>query len=47
MYWAKVTKNNIKDLPVRVRKEPNIIRNYLIGDNWTILTEYLAILKTL
>jgi hypothetical protein len=47
MYWAKVTKNGIKDPPIRVYKELNIIRNYLIGDDWAILTEYLAILKPL
>jgi len=47
MYWAKVTKNGIKDLPVRVCKELNIIKNYLIEDDWAILTEYQAILKPL
>jgi len=47
IYWAKVTKNGIKDLPVRVYKKPDIIRNYLMGDDWAILTEYLAILKPL
>ena len=47
MYWAKITKNGIKDPPARVRKELNIIRNYLTGDNWAILTKYLAILKPL
>jgi len=45
IYWAKVIKNSIKDLPARVCKELNIIRNYLTGDDWAILTEYLAILK--
>ena len=47
MYWAKVTANGIKDLPVRVYKEPNIVKNYLIEDNWATLTKYLAILKPL
>jgi len=47
IYWAKVTVNSIKDLPTRVRKEPNIVKNYLTEDNWAILTEYLAILKPL
>jgi len=45
MYWAKVTKNGAKDPPLRVCKELNIIKNYLINDNWTILTKYLAILR--
>ena len=40
MYWAKVTENGTKDPPVRVRKEPNIIKNYLIEDDWAILIEY-------
>ena len=47
MYQAKVTKNGIKDSPVRVYKKPDIVKNYLIYNNWAILTEYLAILKPL
>lgn len=47
MYWAKVTKNGTKDPPARVRKQPDIIRNYLTGDDWATLTKYLAILKPL
>ena len=39
--------NGIKDPPIRVCKEPNIIKNYLIEDDWAILTKYLAILKPL
>ena len=45
MYQAKVTKNGIKDPPIRVCKEFNIVRNYLIGDDQATLTKYLAILK--
>ena len=47
IYQAKITKNNIKDLLLRVYKELNIIKNYLIEDNQAILTKYLAILKPL
>ena len=47
MYWAKVTKNNTKNPPVRVHKELNIIKNYLTKDDWATLTEYQAILKPL
>ena len=47
IYWAKVTENGTKDPPLRVRKEPDIVKNYLTEDNWAILTEYLAILKPL
>ena len=47
IYWAKVTKNGTKDPPIRVCKEPNIIKNYLTEDNQAILTEYQAILKPL
>ena len=39
--------NGIKDPPIKVCKEPNIIKNYLIEDDWAILTKYLAILKPL
>ena len=47
IYWAKVTENGIKDPPLRVRKEPNIVKNYLTEDDWATLTKYLAILKPL
>ena len=47
IYWAKVTENGIKDPPARVRKEPDIVKNYLTDDDWATLTEYLAILKPL
>ena len=47
MYWAKVTENGVKDPPLRVCKEPDIVKNYLIDNDWAILTEYLAILKPL
>ena len=40
MYWAKVTKNGIKNPPVRVCKEPDIIKNYLTKDDWATLTKY-------
>jgi len=40
IYWAKVTENGIKNPPARVCKEPNIVKNYLIEDDWATLTEY-------
>ena len=47
IYQAKVTENGIKDPPLIVCKEPNIVKNYLTEDNQATLTEYLAILKPL
>ena len=45
IYQAKVTKNGIKDPPIKVCKEPNIVKNYLIKNNQATLTKYQAILK--
>lgn len=44
-YIARITHNNSRSLPKRHQPRPTICDDYLTEDDWSVLTEYLAILK--
>lgn len=44
-YLLKITHNNTRRLPKRHQPKPAICEDYLSVDDWSVLTEYLAILK--
>jgi hypothetical protein len=44
-YIAKITRNGTRPLPAKHQTRPAICDDYLSVDDWSILTEYLAILK--
>jgi hypothetical protein len=44
-YIAKITRNNTRPLPKRHQPKPAICDSHLSTDDWSILTEYLVILK--
>lgn len=47
IYWDRITANGTKLPPPDHRQEPKIVKNYLTDEDWSTLTEYLAILKPL
>ncbi|KAL5592925.1 hypothetical protein FOBRF1_013233 [Fusarium oxysporum] len=46
-YVARRTQNGIKPMPKKSRKKPAIIDDKMTAEDWSIIAEYLAILKPL
>jgi hypothetical protein len=44
-YVSKITRNGTRPLPKRHQPKPAICDDYLSEDDWSVLTEYLAILR--
>jgi hypothetical protein len=44
-YISKITHNGIRPIPKKHQSKPAICEDYLSVDDWSVLTEYLAILK--
>jgi hypothetical protein len=44
-YLAKITSNGSRPLPIKRQTRPAICEDYLSVDDWSVLTEYLTILK--
>ena len=46
-YWNNITANGTKPAPKRHRAQPKICQDILTAEDWSTLTEYLAILEPL
>jgi hypothetical protein len=46
-YVARRTQNGAKPMPKKCRKKPAIVDDRMAAEDWSVIAEYLAILKPL